>query len=167
MSTFLYTLLGLTVGSTLHCAVRKEISPCTCRRQDVNGVLVTCERMSSFGQVVDALQDRFSAKESITLKVTFSSLEDLPYRNFQELNMSVHSLHLNHDNLRYVILFVKLINVLFRFIHILWNVREYFLTILKRVYSDFGIIYFILDFIRKIDLQCLNDLSPLYFSMSC
>lgn len=100
MSTLLYTLLGLTVGSTLHCAVRKEISPCTCRKQDLNGVLVNCERMTSFGQVVDALQDKFPAKELIILKVTYSALEDLPYRNFQELNMSIHNLQLNHDNLR-------------------------------------------------------------------
>lgn len=102
MSTLLYTILGLTVGSTLHCAVRKEISPCTCRRQDVNKVLVNCERMTSFGEVVDALQDRFSSKEMITLKVTFSALDDMPQRSFQELNMSVVNLQLLHDNLRYI-----------------------------------------------------------------
>ncbi|KAK0177965.1 hypothetical protein PV328_001958 [Microctonus aethiopoides] len=32
MSGLLYTLLGLAASSSLHCAVRREISPCTCRQ---------------------------------------------------------------------------------------------------------------------------------------
>lgn len=81
----------------------------------MNKVLVNCERMTSYGQVVDALQDRFSSKEMITLKVQFSTLDDLPQRSFQELNMSVVNLQLNHDNLRYkeVIYFITFIKLFF------------------------------------------------------
>lgn len=34
MSGLLYTLLGLAASSSLHCAVRREISPCTCRQEE-------------------------------------------------------------------------------------------------------------------------------------
>lgn len=34
MSGLLYTLLGLAASVSLHCAVRREISPCTCRQED-------------------------------------------------------------------------------------------------------------------------------------
>lgn len=101
MSTLLYTILGLSASLTLHCSVRKEISPCTCRRQEAsNTVIVACERMTSFAQVVDALQDRFPLTDPISLKITYSTLDDLPYRSFQELNMTIVNLKLNHDNLR-------------------------------------------------------------------
>lgn len=101
MSTFLYTLLGLTVGSSLHCAVRREISPCTCRHQEENAgaIQVTCERMTSFSQVVNALQDRFEKEVVISLTISYSKLEDLPMLSFQNLALNVHNLKLNYDNL--------------------------------------------------------------------
>lgn len=34
MSGILLTLMGLTVSANLHCAVRREISPCTCRQEE-------------------------------------------------------------------------------------------------------------------------------------
>ncbi|XP_034195981.1 leucine-rich repeat-containing larval translucida [Osmia lignaria lignaria] len=34
MSGLLYTLLGLAASTSLHCAVRREISPCTCRQEE-------------------------------------------------------------------------------------------------------------------------------------
>ncbi|XP_071565037.1 podocan-like protein 1 isoform X1 [Temnothorax nylanderi] len=34
MSGILYTLLGLAASTSLHCAVRREISPCTCRQEE-------------------------------------------------------------------------------------------------------------------------------------
>lgn len=102
MSTFLYTLLGLTVGSSLHCAVRREISPCTCRHQEENtgAIQVTCERMTSFSQVVNALQDRFEKDVVISLTISYSKLEDLPHLSFENLALNVHNLKLNYDNLR-------------------------------------------------------------------
>lgn len=34
MSGILYTLLGLAASTSLHCAVRREINPCTCRQEE-------------------------------------------------------------------------------------------------------------------------------------
>lgn len=34
MSGLLYTLLGLAASASLHCAVRREINPCTCRQEE-------------------------------------------------------------------------------------------------------------------------------------
>ncbi|KAJ9592527.1 hypothetical protein L9F63_015800 [Diploptera punctata] len=101
MSTFLYTLLGLTVGASLHCSVRREISPCTCRLQEPtsNTILVACERMSSFTQVVDALRDKFPPDTDIALRIAYSHLDDFTNHSFQELGLAVTKLKLNHDNL--------------------------------------------------------------------
>lgn len=40
MSGLLYTLLGLAASSSLHCAVRREISPCTCRQEDFSAPII-------------------------------------------------------------------------------------------------------------------------------
>jgi len=103
MSTFLYTLLGLTVGASLHCSVRREISPCTCRLQEPhsNTIHVTCERMTSFTQVVDALRGKFASDVEISLKIAYSRLDDFTNHTFQELGLAVTNLKLNHDNLRW------------------------------------------------------------------
>lgn len=104
VSASLCPLLGLTVGSALHCAVRREISPCTCRHLEERpgSIQVTCERMTSFMQVVSALKDRFEEDITISLTISFSELEDLPLLSFQKLGLNVYNLKLNHDNLRYV-----------------------------------------------------------------
>jgi len=101
MSTFLYTLLGLTVGASLHCSVRREISPCTCRVQEPhsNTIQVACERMTSFTQVVDALRGKFASDVEISLKIAFSRLDDFTNHTFQELGLAITNLKLNHDNL--------------------------------------------------------------------
>ncbi|XP_067008464.1 insulin-like growth factor-binding protein complex acid labile subunit [Anabrus simplex] len=100
MSTFLYTLLGLTVGSSLHCAVRREISPCACRTHEAIGtVAVACERMTSFAQVLDALTDKFPADTGISLKIAYSQLDDFSAHNFQQIGIDILTLKLNHDNL--------------------------------------------------------------------
>ena len=103
MSTFLYTLLGLTVGASLHCSVRREISPCTCRVQEPhsNTILVACERMTSFTQVVDALRGKFASDVEISLRIAYSRLDDFTNHTFQELGLAVTNLKLNHDNLRW------------------------------------------------------------------
>lgn len=77
MATLLYTIFGITAGASLHCAVRREISPCTCAPHETfpNTIVVTCERMETFTQVVDALQDRFQMDAAIWLKITHSQLE--------------------------------------------------------------------------------------------
>lgn len=40
MSGLLYTLLGLAASSSLHCAVRREINPCTCRQEEFGGPII-------------------------------------------------------------------------------------------------------------------------------
>lgn len=102
MSTFLYTLLGLSVGASLHCSVRREISPCTCRVQEPNSntILVACERMTSFTQVVEALKDKFAPDVEISLRIAYSWMDDFFNHTFQELGLAVTDLKLNHDNLR-------------------------------------------------------------------
>lgn len=102
MATLLYTIFGITAGASLHCAVRREISPCTCAPHEMfhDTIQVTCERMESFTQVVDALTDRFAPENNIWLKITHSQLDDLGGRNFGEMKMNVKNLRMNHDNLR-------------------------------------------------------------------
>ena len=102
MATVLYTLLGLTASASLHCSVRREISPCTCSPHESvpNTIVVTCERMDSFNQVVDVLQDKFSADFNIWLRITHSQLLDFDTRRFAELNMNIRNLRLNNNNLR-------------------------------------------------------------------
>lgn len=98
MSTFLYTLLGLTVGSSLHCAERREISPCSCRSEG-SAVLVACERIASFAQVRDALHARFPADTNVALRIAHSSLHDLRDFTFLQLGFVIGTLKLNHDNI--------------------------------------------------------------------
>ncbi|XP_059613414.1 protein artichoke [Phlebotomus argentipes] len=104
MATLLYTIFGITAGASLHCAVRREISPCTCAPHETfpNSIVVTCERMETFSQVVDALQDRFQMDAVISLTITHSQLEDLEARAFWEMNMNVKNLRLNFDNLTHL-----------------------------------------------------------------
>lgn len=114
MSGILYTLLGLAASSTLHCAVRREISPCACRRQELvapvtshgNGsptttelIRVECEQMQSFGQVAEALRGRFIPEQQITLRVAYSHLQDISRHDFKELRMTITNLQLNYNNL--------------------------------------------------------------------
>lgn len=100
-------LLGLAVGpqgarGSLHCAERRDISPCTCRpmHPSTRTIDIMCERMTSFGQVVSALQGRFQTDIQISLKVSYSQLEDLPEHGFHELGLSVSKLTLKDNNLR-------------------------------------------------------------------
>lgn len=108
----------MAAGASLHCSVRREISPCTCAPHDSfpNTILVTCERMESFNQVSGALRDKFSTDDNIWLKITHSQLEDLEKSTFADMNMKVNNLKLNHDNLRsvifYLIIFFKKILLL-------------------------------------------------------
>ncbi|XP_033224857.1 insulin-like growth factor-binding protein complex acid labile subunit [Belonocnema kinseyi] len=120
MSGLLYTLLGLAASSSLHCAVRREISPCTCRQEapiinpssngngnNANGnthvhverIEVVCERMESFDQVAEALRGKFTPEQQITLRVSHSQLRDISRHDFKELRMSISRLDLNHDHL--------------------------------------------------------------------
>ncbi|KAK6629018.1 hypothetical protein RUM43_002835 [Polyplax serrata] len=104
MSTFLFTLLGLTVGTSYHCAVRREIAPCSCRLQEpkLTTVVVACEQMPSFSNIIQVLQNRFSPEQDISLKISFSHLSDMKKRSFKELGMSVSNLNLNFDDISHL-----------------------------------------------------------------
>ncbi|XP_076625892.1 leucine-rich repeat-containing larval translucida [Colletes latitarsis] len=132
MSGLFYTLLGLAASTSLHCAVRREISPCTCRQEEFSSpvinpaaaaaaaaaaantgnnaghhghgerIEVVCERMDSFEQVTGALRGKFTAEQQITLRVSHSNLRDISRHDFKELRMSITRLELNHDHLGFV-----------------------------------------------------------------
>lgn len=127
MSGLLYTLLGLAASSSLHCAVRREISPCTCRQEDFSTPVITgpsssqgtspvghpvpphgerieveCERMESFNQVSEALRGKFTPDQQIILRVSHSQLKDISKHGFKELKMSITRLDLNYDGLGFV-----------------------------------------------------------------
>ncbi|XP_014243023.1 chaoptin [Cimex lectularius] len=98
---------SLGISNSLHCAVRKQISPCTClvqepsnRRSTKSIITVTCEGMVNFQQVVTALTKKFDIDVDISLKISHSVLEDLPQLSFEKLNLTIHILKLNFDNLR-------------------------------------------------------------------
>uniref|UniRef100_A0A336LY93 CSON008120 protein n=1 Tax=Culicoides sonorensis TaxID=179676 RepID=A0A336LY93_CULSO len=103
MATLLYTIFGITAGASLHCAQRREISPCTCAPHETypNTIQVTCERMDNFTQVVHALENRLpnTPEINIWLKITHSNLIDLENATFAEMNMNIKNLKLNHNNL--------------------------------------------------------------------
>lgn len=56
--------------------------------------------MTSFTQVVDALRGKFPSDVEISLKIAYSRLDDFTNHTFQELDLAVTNLKLNHDNLR-------------------------------------------------------------------
>ncbi|XP_038118189.1 leucine-rich repeat and death domain-containing protein 1 [Culex quinquefasciatus] len=101
MATLLYTIIGMTASASLNCAVRREISPCTCSPHGffANTIEVKCEQMESFHQVVDALQDRFTPDYNIWLTISHSQLLDLASQSFYEMNMNIKTLKMNYDNL--------------------------------------------------------------------
>lgn len=107
MATLLYTIFGITAGASLHCAQRREISPCTCAPHETyaNTIQVTCERMDNFTQVVHALENRLPSNFNIWLKITHSNLMDLENATFAEMNMNIKNLKLNHNNLTWVLVF--------------------------------------------------------------
>uniref|UniRef100_A0A1S4GRF6 Uncharacterized protein n=1 Tax=Anopheles gambiae TaxID=7165 RepID=A0A1S4GRF6_ANOGA len=103
MATLLYTIIGMTASASLNCAVRREISPCTCSPGlFANNIDVKCEQMESFGQVVNALQDRFTEDHNIWLTISHSQLLDLAALSFWEMNMNIKSLRINFDNLSHL-----------------------------------------------------------------
>lgn len=105
MSSFVYTLLGLAVGSTLHCSVRQQISPCTCSYSVLSGphtIDVACEKMDSFEEVKRALKGQFTPASKLKLRITHSNLEDL-YEDgasgFGDLNLFVTNLNISQNNI--------------------------------------------------------------------
>ncbi|CAK1554943.1 unnamed protein product [Leptosia nina] len=88
-------------GASLHCAMRREISPCTCRREDsgTGAVLVICQRISTYQDIARALTNKFSPETKIGLDISYSQLPDFADHTFRELGLSITRLKLNFDNL--------------------------------------------------------------------
>lgn len=120
----LFTLCSVTaisVGSSLHCTVRHDISPCTCRQEDYSAQIipgpplgsvvhphhhsygerieVECERMESFNQLSEALRGKFTPDQQIQLRISHSQLKDITKHGLKDLRMSITRLDLNYDNL--------------------------------------------------------------------
>ncbi|KAF4518321.1 hypothetical protein B566_EDAN009109 [Ephemera danica] len=105
----MYTILGLAVGSTLHCSVRQQISPCTCSYDALIGqqfVNVDCEKMKSFAEVKHALSGHFASSSTrIKLRITHSQLDDLMVNDspgFGDLNLLVSHLNISDNNLSFL-----------------------------------------------------------------
>ncbi|XP_063393736.1 leucine-rich repeat-containing G-protein coupled receptor 4 [Cydia fagiglandana] len=102
-ATLLCALAGqLGAGASLHCAMRREISPCTCRREDSNtgAILVLCHRIKAYEEIAKALTNKFSPETKIGLDISHSQLPDIADHSFRELGLSITKLKLNNDNLR-------------------------------------------------------------------
>lgn len=102
MATIMYTIFSMAQVASLHCSARREISPCTCAPHDImtDTIIVSCDGVGSFNQVVDALQNKISPDLNIWLKITHSQLEDLETRTFGDMNIKIKNLRLNNDQLR-------------------------------------------------------------------
>lgn len=94
----------LRAGASFHCAMRREISPCTCRREDkgTGAILVVCQRINSYEDIARALTNKFSPETKIGLDISYSNLPDFTEHSFRELGLSITRLKLNFDNLRQV-----------------------------------------------------------------
>ncbi|GBP96621.1 hypothetical protein EVAR_64306_1 [Eumeta japonica] len=93
---------GSGAGASLHCAMRREISPCICRREELGTgtIMVVCQRISAFEQIVRALADKFNPETKISLEVSYSQIPDLNMHTFRELHLSITKLKLNFNDLR-------------------------------------------------------------------
>ncbi|KAF5297200.1 hypothetical protein FQA39_LY12215 [Lamprigera yunnana] len=98
MSTLLLSILGLTLG-VQQCPMWKEIAPCTCKNDRPTIIDVFCEKMTSYDQIVNILQNKFHPNDKITLRIKSSTLRDLPERTFKELNVTIENIQLNQDDL--------------------------------------------------------------------
>lgn len=94
----------LGASASLHCAMRREISPCTCRREDTStgAILVLCHRIGAYQEIAEALTNKFSPETKIGLEISYSQLSDVAGHSFRELGLSITKLKLNNDNLRQV-----------------------------------------------------------------
>ncbi|XP_018580298.1 insulin-like growth factor-binding protein complex acid labile subunit isoform X2 [Anoplophora glabripennis] len=97
MSTLLLSILGLSAGLQ-HCPMWKQIAPCSCRLDTAKLTSISCEKMTSYDQVVGTLRGHFSPSDKVSLRLASSYLEDLQFRSLKELNVTLENLKLNHDS---------------------------------------------------------------------
>lgn len=99
MSALLLSIIGLSVG-TSRCPMYREILPCSCKKDPSLFTTIDCQKMTSYDQVANILRGHLTPADRVSLRLAFSNLSDLPYRNFKELNMTIENLKLNHDSIR-------------------------------------------------------------------
>ncbi|XP_050683294.1 chaoptin [Leptidea sinapis] len=89
-------------GASLHCAMRREISPCTCRREDTGTgiIIVICQRIDTYQDIANALTKKFSPETKISLDISNCQLPDFEDHSIRDLGLSITRLKLNFDNLR-------------------------------------------------------------------
>lgn len=77
---------------TVHCAQRKEISPCTCHQNLYKPVRISveCQKMKSFEDIINTLRNKFERSVEVHLVIEFSNLEDLPQWQFKELHSTIY-----------------------------------------------------------------------------
>ncbi|CAG9862799.1 unnamed protein product [Phyllotreta striolata] len=91
-------LAMLHCTSTQHCPMWRQIVPCTCKTDYVDKVTtITCDKMTSFEHVVEKLRGHFNPEDRVSLRLAYSTLGDLYKRSFDEFNMTIVNLKLNHD----------------------------------------------------------------------
>ncbi|XP_019873483.2 insulin-like growth factor-binding protein complex acid labile subunit isoform X2 [Aethina tumida] len=93
-SALLLTIVGLTVSN---CPMWREVSPCTCKMESRNVIGITCMKSTSYDQVANKLSGHFTPHNRVYLKLAHSNLNDLNFRTFKELNMTIEHLRLEHD----------------------------------------------------------------------
>lgn len=93
----------VAVRAVVHCAQRREISPCSCRLQEgaPRQLVLACERMSSYARVAAALTGVFAPGTPVTLALKYSEVHDVSQHRFSELGLLITNLQLNNDNIRY------------------------------------------------------------------
>ncbi|XP_054733180.1 leucine-rich repeat protein SHOC-2 [Anastrepha obliqua] len=103
MASFVYAVWSITNVASVHCAVRPELSPCTCEPIYAdNYVELSCEKVDSFHQIVDALSNKFDPNVNISLKISHSQLEDLEMRSFMDMKLKLVKLRMQWNSLRSV-----------------------------------------------------------------
>ncbi|VEN33678.1 unnamed protein product [Callosobruchus maculatus] len=100
MSVLLLSILGVSSGLR-QCPVWRDIQPCQCRLEPNSKAPthVWCEKMSSFGQAIDLLANKFQPQERVSLRLVGSTFSDLSERSFKELNFTIDNLKMNHNYL--------------------------------------------------------------------
>lgn len=103
MASFVYAVWSITNVASVHCAVRPELSPCTCEPIYAdNYVELSCEKVDSFHQIVDALSNKFEPDVNISLKISHSQLEDLEMRSFMDMKLKLVKLRMQWNSLKSV-----------------------------------------------------------------
>ncbi|XP_050316211.1 carboxypeptidase N subunit 2 isoform X2 [Anthonomus grandis grandis] len=90
----------MEASGAIKCHMWREIRPCECQitAPQTRTTSVTCENMGSVREVIDILRGRWHPNDKINLRLERSNLVDLRHKQFREINVTIESIMLNHDN---------------------------------------------------------------------